>query len=146
MAQIPRWCPVCQRPSIVGHGQRRRQAHDGQHDWIWVRRGRCPSCKRTFTISPTWAAPSGHYSYVCRQNAWALSFESQRWEQSAPYCKDPTRLPDSATLRRWACRKLISLWIWIKTGLGTSLFDGPTILAWDYPAAGRILHLEANSS
>jgi Domain of unknown function (DUF6431) len=145
---MPRWCPVCQQASIVGHGRRRKQAHDGEHDWIGVRRGRCPLCKKTFTILPIWSPPHGHYSYCCRQAAseWG---ESGGWEQSAPHCKDPCRLPDPSTLRRWACRKLISLWFWVKTGLGAlaspDFFNAPTILAWDFPAAGRILRLEANS-
>src|ERR1051325_7853919 len=66
-----------------------------------------------------------------------------------PHCKDPSRLPDPATLRRWACGKLISLWFWVKAGLAAlasaALFTAPTILAWDCAAAGRILHLEASS-
>jgi hypothetical protein len=145
LAQMPRCCPVCQQPSIIGHGRRRKQAHDGQHDWIWVRRGRCPLCKKTFTILPTWSPPHGHYSYCCRQQASEANGDSGSWEQSAPHCKDPNRLPDASTLRRWACRRLISLWFWMKTEIGVSLFDGPTILAWDCAAAGRILRLEANS-
>ena len=120
---MPRWCPVCQQASIVGHGRRRKQAHDGQHDWIGVRRGRCPLCKKTFTILPMWSPPHGHYSYCCRQAASESGSESGGWEQSAPHCKDPCRLPDPATLRRWACRKLISLWFWVKTGLG-ALYHG----------------------
>ncbi len=39
------------------------------------------------------------------------------WEQSAPHCIDPSRLPDSATLRRWGCRMLISLWFSVRSGL-----------------------------
>lgn len=35
---ILRRCPICEQDSIVGHGRRRKQAHDGQHDWIGVRR------------------------------------------------------------------------------------------------------------
>jgi hypothetical protein len=67
---MPRWCPVCRQPSITGHGRRRQQAHDDQHDWICVRRSRCPLCKQTFTVLPTWSPPYGHYSYCCRQQAW----------------------------------------------------------------------------
>ncbi len=149
LAQLPRWCPVCQQPSIVGHGRRRKQAHDRQHDWIGIRRGRCPLCQKTFTILPAWSPPHGHYSYCCRQEASESGSESGGWEQSAPHCKDPNRLPDASTLRRWACRKLISLWFWMQTGFrakaSSTLFNGPTILAWDCAAAGRILRLEANS-
>ena len=94
-------------------------------------------------------AAIGHYSYHCRQQASELSSQTGGWEQSAPQCKDPSRLPDPATLSRWACRKLISLWFCLKTGLATiaspTLFTAPTILAWDCAAASRILHLEAKS-
>ena len=38
---ILRRCPVCEQDSIVGHGRRRKQAHDEHHDWIGIRRGRC---------------------------------------------------------------------------------------------------------
>ena len=58
LAQLPRRCPSAARTSIIGHGRRRKQAHDERHDWIWVRRGRCPLCKKTFTILPTWSPPS----------------------------------------------------------------------------------------
>jgi hypothetical protein len=146
---LPRRCPICCRDTIIGHGRRRKQAHDEQHDSIWVRRGRCPPCKKTFTILPTWSPPSGHYSYCCRQRASELRRQTGRWEQSAPHCKDPSRLPDPATLRRWACRKLISRWFWVRSGLAAmaspSLFSAPTTLAWDCVAASRILRLEANS-
>jgi len=66
---LPRHCPCCDRDTIVGHGRRRKQAHDDKHDWIWVRRGRCPPCKKTFTVLPVWSPPSGHYSYECHRQA-----------------------------------------------------------------------------
>jgi hypothetical protein len=71
------------------------------------------------------------------------------WEQSAPSVIDPNRLPDSSTLRRWAVRRLTSLWSSLYEGLWRSLgwgfFNAPTILAWDFPAACRILRLEAST-
>ena len=39
--KILRLCPACERDSIIGHGRRRKQAHDEYHDWIGIRRGRC---------------------------------------------------------------------------------------------------------
>ena len=66
---LPRRCPLCGDDTIIGHGQRRKQAHDQCHDWIWVRRGICPPCSKTFTILPDWLAPSGHFSLRCRQQA-----------------------------------------------------------------------------
>jgi hypothetical protein len=44
---ILRLCPVCLCKSIIGHGRRRKQAHDEDHDWIKIRRGRCNLCAKT---------------------------------------------------------------------------------------------------
>jgi hypothetical protein len=147
LSLLPRRCPRCGRETIIGHGQRRKQAHDERHDWIWVRRGLCRPCHETFTIVPTWSPPYGHYSFRCREQAWESTCKSGGWEQSAPQTKDPDRLPDPATLRRWALRRLLSLCCslkafspWLRT-----FFRAPTILAWDWPAAGRNLRLEAIS-
>ena len=52
-----RRCPVCEQESIIGHGRRRKQAHDEHHDWIGVRRGRCAICGRTFTFLPLFSLP-----------------------------------------------------------------------------------------
>jgi hypothetical protein len=41
---ILRRCPICEQDSIVGHGRRRKQAHDAHHDWIGIRRGLCRVC------------------------------------------------------------------------------------------------------
>ena len=80
LQQMPRWCPLCHRASIIGHGQRRKPAHDGQHEYVWVRRGRCRLCRKTFTILPSWSLPYGHYTLRCRQQAWDA--------QSAPTAQD----------------------------------------------------------
>ena len=141
---------MCRQTSIIGHGQRRKPAHDDQHDCVWVRRGRCPLCGTTFTVLPSWSVPHGHYTLRCRQQAWeAVCNDGKRWEQAAPLCQDPTRLPDPSTLRRWAWRRMISLWCAAKgclSGLSVGKFlRTPTILAWDLLAAGRILLLEANA-
>lgn len=69
------------------------------------------------------------------------------WEQWVPHIKDPNRLPDPSTLRRWAVHRVVSLWFWIHSRfwqvLGWKFFSVPTILAWDVLAVGRILRLEA---
>ena len=44
MQVILRHCPICSQDSIVGHGRRRKQAHDQHHDWIGIRRGLCNRC------------------------------------------------------------------------------------------------------
>ncbi len=141
---------MCRQASIIGHGQRRKSAHDDQYDCLWVRRGRCRLCGKTFTVLPSWSLPYGHYTLRCRQQAWdAVCNEGEKWEQATPLCKDPTRLPDPSTLRRWAWRRMISLWCAAKgclSGLSVGKFlRTPTILAWDLLAAGRILLLEANA-
>jgi hypothetical protein len=67
-------------------------------------------------------------------------------EQAAPYCKDPTRLPDPSTVRRWAQRRLLSLCCWIKVGArGQRFLQTPTILVSDLVAICRILPIEARS-
>jgi hypothetical protein len=63
---ILRRCPVCERDSIAGHGGRRKQAHDEQHDWIPIRRGYCRSCGTTFTFLPPLSLPYTHYSLLTR--------------------------------------------------------------------------------
>jgi hypothetical protein len=105
-----------------------------------VRRGRCPPCKKTFTILPAWVPPSGHYSYYGRQQA------SESSDQPL-HCLDTTRQPDDSTLRRWAWRRFLSLLIWLTvwSQLAPARFSSaPTILAWDFPAAARMLFLKAD--
>jgi hypothetical protein len=61
-------------------------------------------------------------------------------EQAAPYCKDPTRLPDPSTVRRWAQRRLLSVWCWMRAGAQDAHFLWtPTILAWDLGALCGVL-------
>ena len=61
MQVILRHCPICSQDSIVGHGRRRKQAHDQRHDWIGIRRGLCSRCGKTFTFLPPFSPPYGHY-------------------------------------------------------------------------------------
>ena len=143
---LPRRCPVCHDDTIIGHGRRRRQCHDDQHECIWVRRGRCEPCGKTFTILPDWLAPAGHYSLHCRQQSCERIAAGHSAEQAAPHCKDSTRLPDPSTVRRWAQRRLISMWCWIKIRVKDPHFlQTPTIAAWDFSALCRILPIEARS-
>jgi hypothetical protein len=143
---LPRRCPVCLDETIIGHGQRLRQSHDDQHERIWVRRGICGPCGKTFTILPDWLAPSAHYSLHCRQQACERVVAGDTAEQAAPQCKAPAHLPDPSTVGRWAQRRLVSLWCWIKIGvIGRHFLQTPTILAWDLSALCRILRIEASS-
>lgn len=87
----------------MGHGRRRKQAHDEHHDWIWIRRGRCVRCGRTFTFLPVVSLPYTHYSLLARWRALLQRFvEHCSWEKAAPQFKDPDRLPDPSTVRRWS--------------------------------------------
>jgi Domain of unknown function (DUF6431) len=143
---LPRQCPVCRNQTIIGHGQRLRHAHDSEHERIWVRRGICEPCGKTFTILPDWLAPSAHFTLHCRQQACEQIAAGETAEQAAPHCKDPARLPDPSTVRRWVQRRLISLWCWIKAGVQHQRFlQSPTIVAWDLGALSRILPIEARS-
>jgi uncharacterized protein DUF6431 len=143
---LPRQCPVCQDRTIIGHGRRLRDAHDDQHERIWVRRGICPPCRTTFTILPDWLAPAAPFSVRCRQQACESIAAGAPVEHAAPHCKDPSRSPDSSTLRRWAQRRLLSLWCWVTAGArGKHFLRTPTIVAWDLSAVCRILPIEASS-
>jgi len=149
LAQLPRVCPCCGNRTIVGHGRRLKQAHDRWHAQIWIRRGLCRPCRKTFTVLPDWSSPSGHYSLHCRQKAWELLRQpDSTWERSVPDVADASRLPDPSTVRRWAGHllclgALLAAKLWQATGWSTS--TPPTILAWDWSAIRRILPVEARS-
>ena len=96
---ILRRCPICEQDSIVGHGRRRKQAHDEHHDWIGIRRGLCSLCGKTFTFLPPFSPPYGHYSLVARSEALRRYFvEGCCWEAAAPAVKDPDRIADPSTM------------------------------------------------
>jgi hypothetical protein len=98
----------------------------------------------TFTVLPDWLAPFGHYSLRCRQQACQRLASGLPVEQAAPDCRDATRSPDTATIRRWAQRRVLSLWCALAGGMDRFLCP-PTIVAWDLPVACRILPDEASS-
>jgi len=146
---LPRLCPVCGERTIIGHGQRLKNAHDERHQQIWIRRGRCRPCHKTFTVLPDWSPPSGHYTLHCRQQAWGLLHQTDgTWERSIPDVADASRSPDPSTVRRWAGRlqgvgTLLAAKLW--QAIGCSVSTAPTILAWDWTAIRRILPMEARS-
>jgi hypothetical protein len=142
--RLPRWCPVCEAATIIGHGKRHRQAHDDVHAGMWIRRGRCRRCKKTFTVLPDWVVPFGHYGLHCRQQACERIAAGDSVEEATPHCQDPARLPDPSTLRRWMQKRVFSLWCWAKAAAPRKyFFAAPTIFAWDLSAVCRMLRLEA---
>ena len=139
------------QPSIVGHGRRRKQAHDRQHDWIWIRRGRARPAGRHSR-----SCPPGRHRMATIATAAGKRRRNRHRESTVVGSNPPltAKIPiDCRTRPRFGgglARKLISLWFWMKTGfrkaLASELYSmRPTILAWDCAAAGRILRLEANS-
>lgn len=99
---LARECPECASDSIIGHGRRCKQAHDEHHDWIWIRRGICKLCGKTFTFLPLLSPPYSHYSLITRSQALERYFgEHCSLEMAAPLVKDPDRIPAVSTLRRW---------------------------------------------
>ncbi|HEY6293759.1 MAG TPA: DUF6431 domain-containing protein [Terriglobia bacterium] len=93
---------MCERDSIAGHGRRRKQAHDAHHDWIPIRRGHCRRCGKTFTFLPPLSLPYTHYSLLARCQALQRRLvERCSWEEATPPLKDPNRVPDPSTVRRW---------------------------------------------
>ena len=100
---ILRRCPICDSDSIIGHGRRRKQAHDEHHGWIEIRRGYCPGCGTTFTFLPLFSFPYTHYSLLARCQALLLRLmEHCSWEAATPKFQDPDCLPDPSTVRRWS--------------------------------------------
>jgi hypothetical protein len=95
---------------------------------------------------PDWLVPSGHFTLHCRQQTCESIAAGDSVEQAAPHCKDPSHSPDPSTLRRWAQRRLLSVYFWMKAGaVGFHLLQAPTIVAWDLSAVCRILPIEASS-
>ena len=147
---ILRRCPVCMRDSVVGHGRRRKQAHDEEHDWITIRRGICRPCGKTITFLPVFSLPYSHYSLIARSEALRRFFVAGCcWEQAAPPVKDPHRIADPSTLRRWfqaldssrplfssLRRMLPALDHWIRCGQVLPCGDGE--LSW--PMVFPLLH------
>ena len=71
-------------------------------NWIETRRGFCTGCAATFTFLPVFSLPYTHYSLMARSQALRRYFLEQcSWESAVPHLKDPDRVPDPSTLRRW---------------------------------------------
>lgn len=142
---LPPRCPSCGQGSVIGHGRRRKQAHGERRTWILVRRGISKCCARTCTILPAWSLPGTQYSLETRRQSSACYACGVALEEAAPVLADPDHSPDVRTLRRWFERRLSSLCWWL--GCCSKIrvfFHAPTIVAWDWQAAARILIPESH--
>lgn len=142
---ILRRCPICDRDSIIGHGCRSKQAHDQNHDRIPIRRGLCKICRKPFTFLPSFSLPYTHYSLLARSEALCRRFvEDRSWEDSAPTVKDPNRVADPSTLRRWSrsldssATSLRQMLAAVKPWLSGVLRHGALPLSW--PTVASFLH------
>ena len=131
---LPRRCPSCRQMTIIGNGRRKRSAHDRRNAYIRVRRGRCKRCGRSVTVLPSRCVPGACYSWTARQQAIERIMQGAAVEDAAPDCRDPNRIADPSTLRRWCWRRIQSLVF--------ALNRVTTMLAWDFVAARRILFPE----
>lgn len=85
---------------------------------------------------PVGCVPGAAYTLFARQQALDRLAQGFSAEQAAPDCRDPDRIADPSTIRRWFWRRWESL---------RFLVWAPTLLAWDWRAASRILIAESIS-
>ena len=105
--------------------------------------GNLQLCDQTLTMLPDWLVPGGHYSLAARQQAEQLATAQDRpIEECIPDSADGDRSVDPSTVRRWLQRRIESLWL---CAIGRWLRP-PTLFAWDWKAARRILIPETNSA
>jgi len=69
---ILRQCPICLRDSIIGHGRRRKQAHDKDHDWyksaaafVIAAARHSLSCRYSLHLTATTAWSPGVKRFAC---------------------------------------------------------------------------------
>ena len=141
--EMLRFCPICRVASVIGHGWRSRQAHDANHTSIRIHRGICKLCELTLTMLPDWLVPGGHYSLTARQQAELLATEQPRpLEDCVPDSLDEESCADPSTVRRWFQRRRAGLCLYLILRFPTL----PTLFAWDWKAASRMLIPETNSA
>ena len=89
----------------------------------------------TLTVLPAWCLPGALYSLTARQDTINAIASGVPVDQAATHCRDAQRTIDPSTIRRWCWRRLESL----------RFICSPTLLAWDFRAAARILIAEGFS-
>lgn len=88
------------------------------------------------TVLPLGCIPGARYSLSARQESIQRIADGVAVEQAAPDCRNPDRIADPSTLRRWCWRRLQSL--------PFVLYRVATLFAWDWRAAARMLIPEPN--
>jgi hypothetical protein len=140
---LPRRCPGCGVVAVVGHGRRVRASHDVLHDSIRVRRGFCNHRNHTLTVLTAGCVPRAPYSLAAREQAMDRLASGSTLGQAAPDCRDPDRIADPSTIRRWGLAAHRSFPFWV--AVARHILGAPTILAWDFRAAACILVVEPSS-
>jgi hypothetical protein len=79
--------------------------------------------------------PGAIYNRAACEEALGRLADGGTLEGSASDCRDPNRIADPSTIRRWFWRRIENL----------RFFSSPIILAWDWRAAARILIVERAS-
>ena len=59
--------------TIIGHGQRRKQAHDEHHDWIWVRRFRASPSLFGVVLPSVWPFFASFCPYFGQDPYWRFT-------------------------------------------------------------------------
>jgi hypothetical protein len=140
---LPRRCPGCGVVAVVGHGRRVRASHDVLHDSIRVRRGFCNHRNHTLTVLTAGCVPRAPYSLAAREQAMDRLASGSTLGQAAPDCRDPDRIADPSTIRRWGLAAHRSFPFLV--AVARHILGAPTILAWDFRAAACILVVEPSS-
>jgi membrane glycosyltransferase len=81
--------------------------------------------------------PRAPYTLAAREQALTELAAGTTLEQAAPQCRDPDRVADPSTIRRWVWRRVEGLLLHLAAAWIVLL--PPTILAWDFRAAAGIL-------
>src|SRR5438552_19114024 len=95
---LPRVCPACGEPAMLGHGRRRKQAHPERHPWIRIRRAICTRCGQTCTVLPAWSLPFTHFSLETRQHSGERYCAGMPLEDYAPILRVADRVPAASRL------------------------------------------------
>ena len=114
---LPRRCPVCRNDTIIGHGRRLRQSHDDQHE-SHLGAARNLSAVREDLHDLARLARTVGALQLCVADSRPVSGSPPAIPSSKPRrtAKIRSRLPDPSTVRRWAQRRLLSVWCWVKAG------------------------------